>query len=367
MLNWKDHKHTESGGADYVTHKYCKHFIHQGHHVTLFSSIDPGLLASEIWDGIRIIRQGSDLTVRFWAFIWYLRNRRDIDIVIDQIHGLPFFTPLYVKKPILAYIHEVAGEIWHYSFMPPIANLGLFCESQYFKFYKNIPFLTHSDSTKKDLLLHGISSINIFVTPPTIDYHPIQSKYKYIIPTLIYMGRLDPMKRVELFIDSLAIIAKTNNFHAIITGKENLQYEELLRQRIHQRHLEKKITLIKNISEREKRTLLARSWIHIHPSVKEGYGLTVLEAAQMGTPTICFDVAGLSELVRRARIGLVVQGSSSQALATEIIKLLNDGSKLKKLSRHAYLWAQNLPSWIDQTRKFERILEKVSKKYYSKN
>ena len=111
ILNWKDKYHPSSGGAEVVTHEFAKELIKSGHTVTLFCTRTSTLSAYEMLDGVRIVRQGSFWAVYLYAYFFYQKNKHEIDIVIDQIHGLPFFTPLYAKKPTIAWIHEIASEI----------------------------------------------------------------------------------------------------------------------------------------------------------------------------------------------------------------------------------------------------------------
>src|SRR3990167_2021517 len=103
ILNWRDPKHPLAGGAEKVTQKYSEYLVSMGHSVYWFSSKQKNLSGKEIIDKIKIIRKGNDVFgVQISAFFWYLfADHPQFDIVIDQFHGLPFFTPLYVKKPIL--------------------------------------------------------------------------------------------------------------------------------------------------------------------------------------------------------------------------------------------------------------------------
>lgn len=116
IFSWRGPKHPHQGGAEIVTHEHAKAWVRAGHDVTLFTSHFDDAEFEETIDGVKIIRAGSQiLTVQLKAFLWYFfRNKNSFDLVIDQFHGLPFFTPLYVRSQKLAFIHEVTKDVWKY-------------------------------------------------------------------------------------------------------------------------------------------------------------------------------------------------------------------------------------------------------------
>lgn len=362
IFNWKDHTHPRSGGAEYVTHQYAKYLVQTGHRVTLFTSCYNDKLSIQSIDGVKIIRKGNWVTVYIYAFWNYLRElRHDTDIVIDQVHGIPFFTPLYVKKPILTWIHEVAGEIWKYEW-PHVSWFGRMVEHMYIHMYRHIPFLTDSRSTKSELTTYGISADKISIIPLTIDTPQFSSPQKTKTAQLIYIGRLSAMKRVELLLRSLVTIqAVFPDVKTKIVGTGHVHHIGKLKQLANQLGLQQ-VEFLGLVTEKKKYELLSSSWLHIHPSVKEGFGLTVLEAASAGTPTIAFDVPGLRDQINTGKNGVLLQIHSPERLAKTIIELLQNKTKLKKLSISSMSWSTTLPSWKTQSKKLESLLQRVIKK-----
>ncbi|HVZ58658.1 MAG TPA: glycosyltransferase family 1 protein, partial [Patescibacteria group bacterium] len=94
ILNWRDPKNPKSGGAEIVTMEHAKFWVKNGHSVTWFTSCFAGSSNKENIDGISIVRRGNSFTTYLYAPFFYLLHRQDFDIVIDEIHGIPFFTPL---------------------------------------------------------------------------------------------------------------------------------------------------------------------------------------------------------------------------------------------------------------------------------
>ena len=121
ILNWRDIKHPLAGGAEIATHEHAKAWISAGHSVTMFSSTFPNGKIEETIDGMRIIREGNHYTVHLKAAHFYLKNLKSkIDLVVDEFHFIPFFTPLYVSRKKIAYIHETAGENWFKNIYFPL-------------------------------------------------------------------------------------------------------------------------------------------------------------------------------------------------------------------------------------------------------
>ena len=120
ILNWRDPNNPKAGGAEVVNLALARQWIAAGHEVTWFSARFPGAAAEETIQGVRVLRRGRPWTVHWWAFWAYLRRTlRGHDLVIDQIHGIGFLTPLYVREPRLALIYEVAGSIWFKMYSLP--------------------------------------------------------------------------------------------------------------------------------------------------------------------------------------------------------------------------------------------------------
>ena len=171
ILSWRGPGHPNEGGAEQVTLEHAKAWINAGHEVFWFTSYHQGAEKVEICSKVKVIRKaGQTFGVKAVALFWYFFGKHPkFDLVVDQFHGIPFFTPLYIRVTKLAFIHETAKEVWKYNPWPKPYNkipplIGYFFEPLIFKIlYKNIPFMTVSDSTKDDLVDWGIPKKNITV------------------------------------------------------------------------------------------------------------------------------------------------------------------------------------------------------------
>ena len=198
ILNWRDIKNPKSGGAEIVTLEHAKAWVKKGHKVTWFTSEFNKSSREERFEGITIVRRGNYLSVYLYAPFFYLFSGQKFDLVVDEIHSLPFFTPFFVRKPKLAFIHEVAGEIWDSMYSFPINKIGKMIEPLLLLPYRSIRFMTVSDSTKKSLIKAGIkaskiSVINNGIEEKSLIVLPVKAK----IPTFIFVSRVVKMKGIE--------------------------------------------------------------------------------------------------------------------------------------------------------------------------
>ncbi len=212
IFSWRGVGHPDAGGAEIATHEHAKTWVKAGHTVTLFTSGYEKAKRRETTDGVGMIRAGNQyLAVHILAFFWYLFGKHPkYDIVVDQFHGIPFFTPFYVKTKILAYIHEVASEVWGKNeFKKPLnyfpAIVGPVIEPLIFRIYRNIDFMTVSDSTKKDLITFGIVKGKIHVIQNGVEKLNIKNIKKQKI--LTFLGALSRDKGVE---DAIKIFSEVN-------------------------------------------------------------------------------------------------------------------------------------------------------------
>lgn len=369
ILSWRGPGHPHAGGAEKSTHEHAKGWVKAGHNVTLFTSDYTGCKGEEIVDGVMIKRSGWQiLGVHLRAFLWYVSNKHErFDLVVDQFHGIPFFTPLFVRVKKLAFIHEVTKEVWFLNPLPKPFNLipaifGTIFEPYMFKFlYRNIPFMTGSDSTKKELINWGISEDNI-----TIIHHGLEKPPLKKIPpkekrkTLIFLGALAKDKGIEEALKTFAQInSQAEGFEFWIVGKGEENYTNLLKNKAHQLGLKGNIKFWGYISEYDKYRLLAKAHLLINPSFREGWSLVVMEAASVGTPTVGFDVPGLRDSIVNGKTG-ILSNKDPKNLALKALELINDTDKYEMFRRNCISWSKKF-NWGKSVRLSLKLIENIVK------
>lgn len=362
ILSWRDPKHPLNGGAEQVVHEHSKGWIKAGHSVTLFSS-DFGGQSEEILDGVHIIRKGSQLLgVQVMAFFWYLFGKhKKFDLVIDSFHGIPFFTPFYVRVKKLALIQEVAREVWFLNHLPwplswMVGFLGFISEPIIFLFYKRTPFMTGSESAKQDLIKMGIPSQNIHIVHHGVILKIPKKIVKEKINTIIFLGALAKDKGIEEAIEVFGILDKLGKFNFWVVGKGGPGYLEYLKEKT--RSFKNKVIFFGFVSEDKKFELLAKAHLLINPSVREGWGLVNIEANSVGTPVVAYNNPGLIDSVKSGHSGLVCDENSPKDLAAKIKLILEGQEEYQKLQKGAKAWSQNF-SWEKSLNKSLELLKKI--------
>lgn len=352
VFSWRDPKHPLAGGAEQVMHEHMKGWVEAGHEVTLFAAGFIGCQKEEIIDGIKVIRSGKQyLDVQIRGCFYYLFGRhKKFDLVVDQFHGIPFFTPLYVRVKKLAVLQEVAREVWFANYMPKPFNwmvgaAGYLVEPFIFLFYKQISFMVGSESAKRDLIKFGIKSNHIKIVPHGVLVklpNPMPKKEK--VKTITFLGAVQEDKGVEDAIKTFGLLSKKGDFNFWVIGKGGGSYLDSLKELCKKLGIEDRIKFWGFVSQEEKFNLLARSYLLVNPSIREGWGLVNIEANAMGTPVVAYKSPGLVDSVKNGQSGIIVRENTPEDLAEEVVKVLSDSSIYKRLVDGAFKWSGNF-SW----------------------
>lgn len=366
ILSWRGPGHPLAGGAEIATLEHAKGWVKAGHQVTLFTSHFSGGKKEEVIEGVRIVRKGGDiLGVRMQAFGWYLfGDHPKFDLVVDEFHGIPFFTPFYVRSKKLAFIHEVAKEVWWLNPWPRPINLipgilGTLFEPLIFKlFYHSVAFMTVSESTKKDLVSWGIPPTRITVVHNGVDTIPtkVQKEKK---KTVIFLGALAKDKGIEDALKAFAIMNKKDaGLQFWIVGGGSPDYLKELKRQAKNLAIEKRIKFWGFVENKKKFELLAKSHILLNPSVREGWGLVNIEANASGTPVVGYNVPGIRDSVIDGKTGLLSEYGNYKELAINSMKLFGNENLYKRMQKADILWSRKF-SWGSSVKKSLYLLKNL--------
>lgn len=367
ILSWRGPKHPNAGGAEISTHEHAKGWVKADNEVTLFTSSYVSAKREETVDGVKIIRRGRQvLGVHFEAVKWYLfENHDDFDLVVDQFHGIPLFTPLYVRGKKLAFIHEVTKEVWRlnpwpWPFKQVAAFIGGVFEPLVFKLlYKNIPFMTVSESTKQDLVNWGVPKRNITVVHnginiPKIKKLPPKEKKK----TAIFLGSISKDKGIE---DAIKIFYEIDNLEKgwqfWVVGKSDLRYLKTIQRLAINLGIFNKIIFFGYVTESKKFELLSKAHILVNPSIREGWGLVVIEGAAVCTPTVGYNVPGLKDSIQNGKSG-VLCNSKPKDCAEAVLSLVGNQLQYEKMRQDCIKWSKNF-SWGKSFRESLQLIKKI--------
>lgn len=357
IINWRDIKNPEAGGAEVHLQEIFKRIVKNGHEVTLISSRFGDCVDFEVVDGIHIIRIGNKYNFNFATPLYYLTKLKNekFDVVIDDISKIPLCTPLYIKKPLIGLIHHIHGPTLFKELSFIAASYIWISERFLIPFYKNKKMITVSNSTKEELVKMGIPKNNINVIYNGYDCNgESPSKNKSKDPMIAYVGRVKAYKQLDHLIRAFKIVKNDVSLcKLIIAGKGEKEY---LRGIVSELGLELSVEFHEEVSEKKKFILLHEAWIFASPSMKEGWGITVIEANACGTPAVGYNVPGLRDSIIDGYNGLLVEEGNIESLASAIIKTIKDDKLRKALSENAVEWSSHF-SWDNSAKEFEKYLE----------
>lgn len=368
ILNWRDVSHPKSGGAEIVTMEHAKGWIAAGHTVTWLTANYAGAAKDELLEGVRVLRRVGSWTIYLYVPFFLLLHGRDFDVIVDEAHGFPFFSPFFTRTPVIMFIHEIAGEIWDYMFSFPKNYIGKLLENVYFQLYHKSVFWTDAQSTVDELIERGIpkSQCTAIPCPIVVSDELRESRYeKENVPTYIFVSRVVRMKGIEEVIKAFSFIYRVcpNAILWIVGGGDVLYIAELKRM-MQEYGVIKGVKFFGYVSNSTKYNLMGRAHLLLHASVKEGWGLVVLEAASVGTPSIVYNVSGLKDVVKNGQTGIVIHDNSPQEMAKEAIQLLADSKRYVLLQKNGRVWVRSL-TWPEVIKSSIQLLEQAVSKSYS--
>jgi glycosyltransferase involved in cell wall biosynthesis len=361
MLNWRDPHNPLSGGAERVTLGYLAALAKRGHEVYWFAYSFPGAAAESSIDGVRIVRAGERFGAVRAARRWY-REQKRFDLVIDQHHGIPWYAPWWCGTHCVAYIHEVLGPIWDAFYRWPLNVIGRHQEHWTHWLYRKVPFWTACPSTKHALHAAGVRDVTLIpygvhtVALPQLDDKPLSTPLR-----LAVVSRLAPNKRVDHAVRAVKCL-RDHKVAAELTIVGAGSSEEGLRQSVSELGLQKCVSFAGPLDESKKDERLQQAHWLLHTSIREGWGLNVIEANALGTPGAVYPVPGLIESTLHDQTGLVSAVETPESLAQALIGILGRGDKYQELRRAAweraktFHWDQVLPKacgWLESMAKGE--------------
>jgi glycosyltransferase involved in cell wall biosynthesis len=304
LVNWRDTRHPEGGGSERYVERMAEGLARRGYRVIVHCAAHANAPADEVVAGVRFRRRGGRLTVYAWALVAIARSRADV--VVDVQNGLPFFSRLVTRGPVLVLVHHVHREQWTSVLGPVVGRLGWFVESRLApRLYRKCRYLTVSEVTRTELDRLGVAAARTTVVHNGLDPVPRTRAERDPEPTMVLVGRLVPHKQVEHAIDAVARLAtRWPKLRLEVVGS-GWWLENLVRH-AERRDVGDRVTLHGWVDEQDKHEIIARSWVHVCPSVKEGWGVAIMEAAAHGVPSVAYRAAGgVAESIVDGRTGLL--------------------------------------------------------------
>lgn len=336
FLSWRDTRNPEGGGAERYLEKMAAGLVHRGCRVTIFCVAYAGAAPDEVVDGIRFVRRGGKLSV-YALGMWALLRRRlgRVDLVVDVQNGLPFFSPLVTRKPVIVLVHHVHREQWPVVYPGLPGRVGWWVESRLApRLYRSCQYVAVSRATRAELRELGVTGARVAVVHNGTDPVMRVGSRKSSHPSICVVGRLVPHKQVEHAIDAVATLLEEFpdlRLHVVGSG----WWESELRAYAAPLVARGAVVFEGHVSEVRKQEIYEESWLMALPSLKEGWGLVVGEAAAHHTPTVAYASAGgTRESIVDGVSGVLVD--SPAELTAAIGALLRDEAGRERLADGAF-------------------------------
>ncbi|WP_346618802.1 glycosyltransferase family 4 protein [Blastococcus montanus] len=356
FVNWRDASHPEGGGSERYVHRIAEGLAAGGLRVRLFCAAHDRAPAEERVNGVAVVHRGGRLTVYARALLHVAWHRPAI--VVDVQNGLPFGSTLVARGPVVNVVHHVHREQWPIVFGRAGGAVGWWLESVLApRLYRRSRYVTVSGATATELTALGVAADRITVVPNGVEPAPAVRVVPDEQPRLVVLGRLVPHKRVEHAIEVVARLQdRWPGLRLAVIGEGWWQDE--LRSCVERLGVGDLVEFHGFLDEQAKHEELARAWVHLCPSVKEGWGLVVTEAGAHRVPTVGYRSAGgLRESVVDGRTGVLVDDLDEMVEAVE--QLLTDGAARRLMGEAAARHAAGY-SWAASVRGFARALARAA-------
>jgi glycosyltransferase involved in cell wall biosynthesis len=352
IINWQDWLNPLAGGAEVYLYEIFSRLAKKNHRIVMLCSRARGQRRHEVIDGFEIFRIGCRGNFNFFAPIALraLLRHHKIDVIIDDLNKIPFFSPLHTRKKVYAMLMHVFRSTIYRETNPLAASYVFFTERLIPFFYRNCGFIAISNSSASDLKQIGVRN-DICVVQSGIPEIPSQAGAKRAAGLVAYVGRVKKYKSIDHFVNMIAGLKKHTDVRAMIVGDGDALRDLKSLDRI----LGTGIEFTGFVSEREKFRIYSSAMVVVQPSIKEGWGLTAIEAQACGTPVVCADSPGLNEVVADGRTGYLYPYGDIEAMGARIKDLLTDHKKWQEFSSAAKSWSARF-SWDTAADKMGKIL-----------
>ncbi len=358
ILNERDSRHPAAGGAEVHVQEIGQRLVERGFEITLFSSLFPGASERDELAGMRVRRLAKVPSYYLRAAQETRRETRsgNFDIVVEHLCKLPHLSPIYSQVPVVAVCHHLFGRTAFAQVPWPIAATVVGVEKLIPRLYRGLEFVAVSESTKQDLIRRGVRSERIRIV-----HNGIQTPRRAPRPwserpvRVAYLGRLEPYKRVEWMFRALApLVERFPKLEIVVIGRG--KSEDALVREADALGLAQRTRFVGFVSDEERDEILADTRVCVCPSLKEGWGITVIEANALGVPVVASDAPGLHDAIQEGETGLLVPPDDLAGFTERIQSLLGDEARATRMAEHAARWSRNF-TWDRAAQLMEAAIE----------
>lgn len=333
VLAWRDLDDPDAGGSEIHADECERRWADAGLDIVHRTSAAVGEPATDVRHGYRVIRRGSRYSVFPRTALSELTGRMGrYDALVEVMNGVPFFSPLWCRRPRILFLHHVHGPMWDQILPGPLAAFGRALESKVAPpLYRRGLTATPSEATREELLELGFRPDRVTAIPNGTDPRFSPGGAKTAHPSIVAVARLAPVKRFGLLLDAAAA-ARRNVPDLTLTIAGDGPEREALDEQVARLGAREWVDFAGRVEHDDLVAMYRRSWIVASASLAEGWGLSLTEAAGCGTPAVATDIRGHRSSVVDGETGLL---AAPDALAGALTKVLTDHELRARLAAAA--------------------------------
>jgi len=285
-------------------------------------------------------------------------------IIVTTVHGFPLYEDYETLKHKLDFY-----KILHFIFIAPQHYFSL---KRLIKDSKAIVTVSHS---LKRLVTELSSNIEhkVFFIPNAVDtnfFRPIEKTIAYNIVEkivqikcrktiynkniILYVGRIEPRKGVDILLKSLSKI-QAKSWFLLLVGEGQQSYINYLNYLASKFDITGKICFVGKVPRYLLPYFYSAAYLYVLPSLFEGLPATILEAMSCGTPVIVSRVGGIPEVIINGINGILINPGSSEQLREALEHLLSDSSYRNKISKFALDIVRKIFSWDNVANRYYEL------------
>jgi glycosyltransferase involved in cell wall biosynthesis len=336
VIAWRDLDDPEAGGSELHASEIAGRWAAAGIDVVFRTSTVRGAPERAERDGYQVVRRGGRLML-FPRVVGrgLAGGFGKADGLVEIWNGMPFFSPIFTRGPRAVFLHHVHDEMWRMTLKPrPLAWLGEAIESRLAPpLYRRTPIVTLSASSREEIVeLLGLPAGNVTVVPPGVDRRFSPGGQRSVDPLVVAVGRLVPVKRLGMLVDALQEVRRRHPRLRVVIAGEGYERDTVADQ-IAAHDAADWISLPGRVDDDELVALYRQAWVVASASAREGWGMTLTEAAACGTPAVASRIAGHRDAVVDGHSGMLFD--DEKGLVDHLDRLLADPLLRHRLSRGA--------------------------------
>ena len=219
-----------------------------------------------------------------------------------------------------------------------------------------------SNLAKQTLIDKGIKEDKIFANPLGVDLNAFNVNrdksgcFKYL-----HVSNMSPLKGIHYIIEAFDMLSDIDcELWLVGPMPSEIKLQKLIKSN-------PKIKYHGYIPENELPSIYNQCDVFVHPSLSDGWAMTVLQAMASGVPPIVSDMTGAKEVVNDGRNGWVVPAGDKTSLYNTMLNAYNNKEELISMGSRATASVNSGYSWDDYGKRLLDILDLVEKRSNSKS